>query len=250
MIAPLSGLVSSLGNYVLFMGKAVSTARSAVHLRREVFHQAVHLGFNALPVVMLASAFAGVVTTLQTAYQLQNTVLTEDAIGAIVVPTLLLELCALVPGLVMASRVGASIAAEIGTMRVSEQIDALEAMGLNSVSHLVLPRVLAGLLMFPAMYVASALVAVLAGGFAGEYMGFLSMDAFVRGARTYFLPFDAVYGMTKSLSFGFIITSIACWKGFNTRGGAQGVGIATTQAVVVSCVNILIADFIVAELLL
>lgn len=223
---------------------------SSFSMRNEVFKQAVHLGFNALPVVMLASAFAGIVTTLQAAYQLQNTLLTEDAIGSIVVPTLMLEMCALVPGLVLASRIGASVAAELGTMQVTEQIDALEGMGLNATSYLVLPRIYAGLIMFPAIYVASAVVAILAGGLAGDYMGYLPMEAFIRGARAYFLPFDAFYGMTKSLAFGFIITSVSCWKGFQTKGGAQGVGISTTQAVVVSCVNILIADYLVAEILL
>ena len=243
-------IVAPLGSYALFLKKAFSTMSSSFSMRNEVFKQAVRLGFNALPVVMLASAFAGIVTTLQAAYQLQNTLLTEDAIGSIVVPTLMLEMCALVPGLVLASRIGASVAAELGTMRVTEQIDALEGMGLNATSYLVLPRVYAGLIMFPAIYVASAVVAILAGGFAGDYMGYLPMEAFIRGARAYFLPFDAFYGMTKSLAFGFIITSVSCWKGFQTKGGAQGVGISTTQAVVVSCVNILIADYLVAEILL
>ncbi|MBO6575845.1 MAG: ABC transporter permease [Rhodothermales bacterium] len=213
-------------------------------------HQAVRVGFEALPVVMLASAFAGIVTTVQTAYQLQNVILSEDTVGAVVVPTLMLEMCALVPGLVMASRVGASIAAELGTMKVTDQIDALEAMGINSLGYLVIPRVLGAVLMFPALYVASTLVAVIAGGAAGSLLDYLPFEAYIRGARTYFLPFDAFYGMTKSLAFGVVITCIACWKGFSTTGGADGVGRSATEAVVTSCVNILIVDYILAELLL
>ena len=210
----------------------------------------VRIGVGSMPVVVLASAFAGIVTTIQTAYQLQFTIMSENAVGAIVGPTIMLELAALIPGLVLASRIGASIAAEVGTMKVTEQIDALEVMGLNSVGYLVLPRVIAGAIMFPPIYVASALVAFASGGFAAEVLGYLPFEAFVRGARAYFLPFDAFYGMTKMFSFGFLITSISCWKGFSTKGGADGVGKSTTSAVVVSCVNILVADYIVAELML
>lgn len=242
--------LQDIGHYTLFMLRAFSTTREALSNQRVVFKQMVRVGVESLPVVLMASIFVGVVTTLQTAYQLKNTILTEEAIGAVVVPTLMLEMAALIPGLVLASRVGASIAAELGTMKVTEQIDALEAMGLNSIAYLVLPRVLAGVVMFPSMYVASALVSILAGGYAGELMGYLSMESFILGARTYFLPFDAFYGLTKSMAFGYLITSISSWKGFHTSGGAQGVGIATTQAVVVSCVAILVADYVLAELLL
>ncbi len=210
----------------------------------------VRIGVESIPVIILASAFAGVVLTVQTAYQLQNTVLSEDSIGAAVIPTLMLEMAALVPALVLASRIGASIAAEIGTMKVTEQIDALEVMGVNSEGFIVLPRVMAATLMFPALYVVSVVVSVIAGGYSGEFLGYLSFEAFIRGGREFFKLFDAFYGMTKMLAFGFLITSIACWKGFSTDGGADGVGRSTTSAVVVSCVNILFADYILAELLL
>lgn len=243
-------MMESVGSYALFLGRAFSTIRESTRHRSEFFKQMVRVGVNALPVVMLASVFAGVVTTVQTAYQLESSILTESAIGAIVAPTLMLELCALVPALVMASRIGASIAAELGTMRVTEQIDALEAMGMNAVAYLVLPRVIAGALMFPSLYVASVLVATLGGAAAGEFLGYLSMEAFFRGAKDWFQPFDVFYGMTKSIAFGFVITSIACWKGFSTSGGADGVGRSATQAVVLSCVNILIADYILAEVML
>lgn len=243
-------LLESTGAYSLFMWQAVRSCREATVFKKSLLQQLVRIGVESIPVVVLASAFAGVVLTVQTAYLLENTLLTEDTIGSAVIPTLMLEMAALVPGLVLASRIGASIAAEIGTMRVTEQIDALESMGMNSVAYLVLPRVIAGTLMFPALYVASVLVSVLAGGYSGEFLGYLSFEAFVRGGREFFIPFDAFYGMTKMVAFGFLITSIACWKGFTTEGGADGVGRSATSAVVVSCVNILSADYILAELLL
>jgi len=243
-------LVESVGEYAIFIFKAVSSMRECNAYRKPIFVQMVRIGVDSLPVTMLASSFAGVVIMIQTAYQLDNVILTSDAIGAIVVPTLMLEMAALVPGLVLASRIGASITAEIGTMRVTEQIDALETMGMNSVSYLVLPRVMAGMIMFPFIYIAAAAISVYVGGVVGELMGFLPFEAYIMGARTYFHVFDLYYGMTKMLAFGFLITSIACWKGFTTTGGADGVGRSTTSSVVISCVNLLIADYLVAELLL
>lgn len=242
--------LEQIGNYGLFTYKAAAALPDTWRFRHQTVEQAVKIGFNALPVVMLASAFAGIVVTVQTAYQLQNVILSSDAVGSVVVPTLMLEMCALVPGLVMASRVGASIAAELGTMRVTEQIDALEAMGINSIGYLVLPRVGGAMLMFPALYVASTVIAVISGGVAGEYLDYLSFEAYIAGAKAWFLPFDAVYGMTKSLAFGVVITTVACWKGFSAKGGADGVGRSATEAVVTACVNILIVDYILAELLL
>jgi len=246
----LTSSIESVGSYGTFVLKAFTSLRDSPSFKQSLLEQMVRIGVESLPVVILASAFAGVVTTIQPADQLQCVILSEDAVGAVVGPTIMLELAALIPGLVLASRIGASMAAEIGTMKVTEQIDALEAMGMNSISYLVLPRVLAGAAMFPSLYVASALVAIVSGGLAGEFLGYLPFETFIRGAQTYFLPFDAFYGMTKMLSFGFLITSIACWKGFGTVGGADGVGKSTTSAVVVSCVNILVADYVVAELML
>lgn len=243
-------VLHGIGDYVLFMLKAISATRESLRHSHIIFLQMVRLGVNSTPVVMLASVFAGTVLTLQTAYQLDNTFLSADTIGAIVVPTLILEMAALTPGLVLASRIGASIAAELGTMKVTEQVDALEAMGLNSIAYLVIPRIAAGVVMFPCMYVASAMISIWAGAYAGETMGFLSMDSFFLGARTWFVPFDAYYGVTKSLAFGFVITSISCWKGLQASGGADGVGRAATEAVVLSCVNILVADYVMAEILL
>ena len=243
-------ILHGIGAYCLFMVKVVSATRESLRNTEIIFRQMVRLGVNSTPVVMLASVFAGTVLTLQTGYQLANTFLPADTLGAVVVPTLILEMAALTPGLVLASRIGASIAAELGTMKVTEQVDALEAMGLNSVAYLVIPRIAAGAAMFPCMYVASALLSVWAGAFSADFMGFSSMDTFLLGARTWFNPADAYYGLAKSAAFGFVITSISCWKGLHTRGGADGVGRAATEAVVLSCLNILIADFVLAEVLL
>jgi phospholipid/cholesterol/gamma-HCH transport system permease protein len=162
----------------------------------------------------------------------------------------MLELGVVVAGFILAGRVGARIAAELGTMRVSEQIDALEVMGLNSIGFLILPRVLAGVVMFPMLYVVSCIVGIGTGIFTGHVGGFLSAAEFLEGARQFFQLLDPVVGFIKSLVFGFIVTSVACYKGYYTRGGAVGVGDSTTQAAVLSCVFILVADLLVAMLLL
>ncbi|MEM6645010.1 MAG: ABC transporter permease [Bacteroidota bacterium] len=241
---------TQVGQYALLLAKAFQAIGEVKMYRENLLKQMVDIGVMALPVVMLASAFGGIVTTVQSAYQLDTTFYTESAIGAIVVPTIMLELAALMTGLVMAARLGARIAAEIGTMRVTEQIDALEAMGINATAYLVLPRVLAAVVMFPVLWIGACAVGVYAGGMAGDVMGLLPIERFIAGARVYFLPFDAFFGMLKTLVFGFIIASVACWKGFYTKAGAAGVGSSTTEAVVASCVAILIADYVIAVVLL
>jgi len=167
-----------------------------------------------------------------------------------VVPSMILELGAVVTGFILAGRVGARIAAELGTMRVTEQIDALEAMGLNSIGYLIVPRVIAGILMFPVLYIAACFVGIGGGMMVGHLGGFVPMGEFVDGAREFFQPFDPIFGIIKSLVFGFLITSISCFMGYYTKGGAEGVGRATTQAAVASCVFLLLADLILAATLL
>ncbi len=210
----------------------------------------VRIGVDSVPIVALAAAFSGAVTTVQTAYQLTSPLIPRTIIGSVVAPSMILELGAVVTGFILAGRVGARIAAELGTMRVTEQIDALEAMGLNSIGYLIIPRVVAGVIMFPVLYVIACAVGIGGGLFVAEIGGFLSSGEFIQGARNFFEPFDAWFGLLKSLTFGFLITAISCFKGYYTAGGAEGVGRSTTQAAVLSCVFILLADLVLASTLL
>jgi phospholipid/cholesterol/gamma-HCH transport system permease protein len=159
-------------------------------------------------------------------------------------------LAAVIGALVLAGKVGARISTELGTMRVSEQIDALESMGFNSVTFLVVPRVLSGILMFPVLYVVAAVMGISGGLLAGSLDGILPAAEFMQGAREFFFPEDVVFGVVKSFVFGFVITSISSFKGFYASGGAEGVGNATTQATVLSCIYVLLSDFMLAALLL
>jgi phospholipid/cholesterol/gamma-HCH transport system permease protein len=241
---------SALGRYTLLLFHAFRALREFGTYRKNLFDQMMRIGVESIPIVSLAAAFSGAVTTVQTAYQLVSPLIPKSIIGAIVVPSMILELGAVVTGFILAGRVGARIAAELGTMRVTEQIDALEAMGLNSIGYLILPRVLAGILMFPVLYVASCFIGIAGGILVGTMGDFVASGEFISGARQFFQPFDPVFGVIKSLVFGFAITSISCYKGYYTDGGAEGVGRSTTQAAVTSCVYLLVADLILAATLL
>ena len=244
------GPVTALGRYSLLLVHAFGSLRDFATYRKNLVAQMLHIGVESIPIVALAAAFSGAVTTVQTAYQLVSPFIPRSIIGSIVVPSMVLELGAVVTGFILAGRVGARIAAELGTMRVTEQIDALEAMGLNSIGFLIVPRVVAGVLMFPVLYIAACFVGIAGGILVGHVFGFVPAGEFMEGAREFFQPFDPVFGIIKSLVFGFTITSISCYKGYYTLGGAEGVGRSTTEAAVTSCVFLLVADLILAATLL
>ncbi len=212
--------------------------------------QMVRVGVDSLPIVALTAAFSGAVTTVQSAHQLVSPLIPLSVIGGVVVPSMVLELGVVTTALVLAGRVGARIAAELGTMRVTEQVDALEVMGLNSVAYLVVPRVLAGVIMFPVLYAVACFVGITGGLVAGELGGYIPALEFIEGGRQFFNASDVTFGLIKSLVAGFIITSVSCSKGYYTTGGAEGVGSSTTQAAVTSCVMVLLADYVLAILLL
>ncbi len=240
----------TLGQYTLLLAHAFSALGEFKTYRKNLFDQMVRIGIDSIPIVAMASAFSGAVMTVQTAYQLVSPFIPKTVIGAVVAPSMILELAVVVTGFILAGRVGARIAAELGTMRVTEQIDALEAMGLNSVSYLVVPRVLAGMIMVPVLYVVACFIGIASGILVANLGGFLSTGEFLQGARQFFKPFDPIFGVIKAFVFGFVITSISCYKGYFTQGGAEGVGRSTTQAAVLSCVYILVADLVLAVLLL
>ena len=240
----------SLGRYVLLLAQSVGALSEFSTYRKNLFEQMVRIGIESIPIVALAAAFSGAVTTVQTAYQLVSPFIPRSIIGSIVAPSLILELGAVVTGFILAGRVGARIAAELGTMRVTEQIDALEAMGLNSVGYLIMPRVLAGIVMFPVLYITACFVGIVGGLLVGDLGGFVPAGEFVAGARDFFRPFDGAFGLIKAVVFGFVITSISCFKGYYTSGGAEGVGRSTTEAAVTSCVFLLLADLVLAVTLL
>ncbi len=243
-------LFEELGQYCQLLYKTLLSSTEFRTYGNNFLSEMVKTGYDSLPIILLIGVFTGSVMTIQTAYQLQTSLIPKSTIGAIVTESTLIELAAVISSLVLAGRVGARMATELGTMRVSEQIDALESMGFNSVTYLVMPRLLAGIVMFPILYIFAATSGILGGVFSGALLGTLAPAEFMTGAQQYFYGSDVVFGLTKSLVFGFIIISVSCYKGYYATGGAEGVGKATTQATVLSCIYILFADLILASVLL
>jgi len=249
--APVQSGLQSAGRYVLLLYDAFGAPwRELRRYQADLFEQMMRLGVASLPIVMLASAFTGGVMTVQTVYQMRSPLIPPSTVGAIVGPSMILELTALVTAFILAGRVGARVAAELASMRVTEQIDALEVMGLSPEAYLVAPRVAAGALMFPLLYVAACAVGVGAGVAAAALSDAVTVADFLEGARTYFRVFDVAYGLLKALVFGFAITSVACYKGFHARSGAQEVGASATRAAVGGCVFVLATDLLLAATLL
>ena len=239
-----------IGQYLMLMVKMFRSIDSWHKYTSNIINQMIVIGSKSIPIVIITSFFSGMVTSVQGAYQMTTTLVPKWYIGGIVGESVILELAPMITGLVLAGRVGANIAAEIGTMRVTEQIDALETLSLDPVAYLIVPRVLAGLVMFPVLVI----IADFSGIFGGLVACLSTLDInsyqFVKGLKSWFNPWDAIFGLIKAVHFGFAITSIACYFGFYTTGGAQGVGKSTMNTVVASCVTIVILDYLLAEILL
>ena len=199
------------------------------------------LGVDSLPIGLLIAVFTGIVLALLASYSFTGAV-PLYFVGTLVEKTITLELAPVLTGLALAGRVGANIAAELGTMRVTEQVDALETLAYDPEAYLVVPRVVAGTIMFPLIVGVSMIVGLGAGWLASIGLLQLSSDEFLKGARLFFSAFDIEYGLVKAGSFGLAVTLIGCYKGLRARGGAEGVGQAATQAVVYSAVMILVLD--------
>lgn len=211
--------------------------------------QMARLGVQSLPIALFIAAFTGIVMALQASYTFTGAV-PLYFIGALVQKTIILELGPVLTGLALAGRVGANIAAEIGTMKVTEQVDALETLAYDPFSYLVVPRVIAGVVMFPVVVACANAIGIFAAWGTALYLLDMSTPEFVRGLRLFFVPFDVQFSLIKAASFGLAVTSIGAFYGFQTRGGAQGVGAATTQAVVTSAMMILVLDAFWAATLL
>src|SRR6266550_3332631 len=208
-----------------------------------------HAGRFSLFIVLLVAGFAGAVTSLQTGYQFTGALPLYYA-GAVISESMILELGPVLTALILAGRIGARYAAELGTMRVTEQIDALESLGRSPVSHLLIPRVVAGLLVIPALTMFANATGIVVGYLTAKGSLGLTYGDFEYGARYFFRPLDLWYSAIKSVCFAGALTTIPCYLGFNTQQGAEGVGRATTQAVVSASVAILMLDAVITKLLL
>jgi phospholipid/cholesterol/gamma-HCH transport system permease protein len=233
--------IQSIGAGARFVGDVGAGLRDARVVARESIVQARRLGVDSLPIAMFIAIFTGIVLALLASYSFTGAV-PLYFVGTLVEKTITLELAPVLTGLVLAGRVGASIAAEVGTMRVTEQIDALETLRYDPLSFLVAPRVIAGLAMFPVIVAVAMIVGSGAAWAASISLLHLSPAEFAKGFRLYFETFDVRYGLVKSSSFGLAVTMIGSVRGLAAEGGATGVGRAATSAVVYSAVAILSLD--------
>jgi len=246
---PTIAFFEHLGKYSQLVWWALRNIRNVRESAGNVTSQLVQIGADSIPIVIFVSTFLGMVTSVQSAYQLYAWI-PRSVVGALVIKSVLLELTPLVSALILAGKVGATITAELGSMRVTEQVDALEAMGYDSISFLVTPRVLSGIIMFPILVVFGDLLAVLGGLFGAVVVAHISPSAFIDGLKSSFAVWDAVFGLIKATFFGYTITSIACYQGYFVRGGSAGVGKATMNTVVWTCLAVVALDFLLASILL
>ncbi|MGI9628394.1 MAG: MlaE family ABC transporter permease [Longimicrobiales bacterium] len=211
--------------------------------------QLAKIGVASVPIALFIATFTGVVMSLQASYTLTGSI-PLYFVGTLVGKTMILELGPVLTGLTLAGRVGANISAELGTMRVTEQVDALETLAYDPVAYLVVPRVLAGILMFPIIVILSIASGVGAGWLTALQLLDMSSAEFVKGLRLFFEPWDVWFAVIKSLSFGATVTGVGCFFGFHTSGGAEGVGRSTTRTVVFSSMIIVFLDAFWAATLL
>ena len=217
---------------------------------KEFIEQCNDIGIRSLPIVLSISLFLGMVMILQFFYQFVSPFIHMTVLASLVRDTAILELCPMIVCVVLAGVIGSKIASELGNMRVTEQIDALEIMGVNTKSYLILPKVFAAMVMIPSLIVISISVCIFGGYFAGVYAHILTHEQFTSGVSSGFLPYNLFFALVKSFVFSVIITVIPAFFGYYVKGSALEIGKASTAAVVVSCVMILISDYVLSVLML
>ncbi len=243
-------MLESVGKFTLFMRQVFSRPE-----KRNVFFDSIvkeihKLGINSIGIVAIISLFMGAVITLQTAYNLVNPLLPDYLVGYTTRESMILEFSSTIVALILAGKVGSNIASEIGSMRVTEQIDALDIMGVNSASFLVLPKIIASVFINPFLYIISVFIGIMGGFFAGYITGTVAPADFIEGLHYSFVPYYITYSLVKTEFFAFIITAIPSFYGYYVQGGALEVGRASTKAVVNSSILILLTNVILTQLLL
>lgn len=238
------------GRYLLMIKGMFTKPENWRMYWKELMKQCSDIGIGSLGIVVIVALFIGAVSTLQTAYQLVSNLIPKSTIAQIVRDTVILEFAPTITCIVLAGVVGSKIASELGNMRVSEQIDALEIMGINTKAYLIMPKILAAFLMIPVLVVIAGVLGIWGGRMAGILSGILSPEEFEEGLLGGFQPFNVTFALSKAYTFAFIISSIPAYFGYFVQGGALEIGKASTTAVVTSCIMILFADYILAALLL
>jgi phospholipid/cholesterol/gamma-HCH transport system permease protein len=243
-------IISDIGRYLLMLKGMFSRPENGKMYWKEFMHQCSDIGVGSLGIVAIISVFIGAVSTVQTAYQLITPLIPKSTIAVIVRDTVILEFAPTLTCIVLAGVVGSKIASELGNMRVSEQIDALEIMGINTKTYLVMPKIAAGLLTIPMLIAIAMALGIWGGRLAASMANIVGPEEFDKGLHEGFLPYNVFFALAKSYTFAFIICSIPAFFGFYVKGGSLEIGRASTKAVVISCIMILFADYVLSALLL
>ncbi|MCT4622868.1 MAG: ABC transporter permease [Schleiferiaceae bacterium] len=239
-----------MGSYFLLMIRVFRKPERWRLYLKSFWREIEELGVDSLGIVAIISIFVGAVVTIQTALNLEDPLIPDYYIAIATRESIVLEFSPTMVSLILAGKVGSNIASTIGTMRVTEQIDALEVMGVNSASFLILPKIIACVLFNPFLIIISIFLGLYGGYLAGDFAGFISHHEFVYGLQLGFVPFYIAYAVIKTVAFAFLITSISSYYGYNVKGGALEVGRSSTLAVVNSSIAIIVANYIITDVML
>lgn len=242
--------LQTIGQYALLMQRVFTRPQKRSIFWKHLFVEFQHLGLESLGIVAIISVFMGAVVAIQTAFNIDSPLIPLSMVGFTTVQSVILEFSPTVISLILAGKVGSRIASEIGTMRVTEQIDALEIMGVNSANYLIFPKVIACLLINPVLITFSMWLGVLGGWIAMEASSLVTTTDYLYGIRYDFDPYIVFYALIKTVFFAFIIATVAGFYGYVTEGGALEVGQASTKAVVYSSILIILFNLILTQILL
>jgi phospholipid/cholesterol/gamma-HCH transport system permease protein len=247
--APVMRFLDSLGGHLMLVGRALSWLPRRPFRFANYLEAGEYIGFGSLPIVLLVGAFTGMVMSLQSVYAFRQFGL-ESFAGGTTGKALSIELGPVLTSLMLAGRAGAGIATELGTMRISEQIDALESMAVNPVQYLVLPRLIAAMIVMPILALLFFIVGMGGAWLVAVVLEHVDQGQWIANLRDIVAPIDVIQGLIKSVFFGFLVALIGCYQGFNATGGGRGVGMGTTRAVVFASVSTLVVDFFLTDILL
>lgn len=240
----------NIGKYILMLKDVFTRPNKWRVFFERLLEELNGIGINSLPIVALMSTFIGGVIALQTASNMSSPLLPAYTVGYITQSSTILEFSPTIISLILAGKIGSNVASEIGTMRVTEQIDALEIMGVNSLNFLVLPKITAAIMFFPILVIFSMALSMFGGWLSLVLSNLSTTEEYLLGLRAFFDPFHIKYALTKTVVFGFLIVSVSSYYGYYVKGGSLDVGRASTQAVVSSSVTILIANFLLTQMIL
>ena len=243
-------LLQNVGKFSRFIALVITKPEKGKSFFEQIIREIHKLGINSIGIVAIISLFMGAVITLQTAYNMVNPLLPDYLVGYTTRESMILEFSSTIVGLILAGKVGSNIASEIGSMRVTEQIDALEIMGINSANHLVLPKIIAAVFINPFLYILSVFIGIVGGLLSGYLSGTVNITDYIEGVQFAFIPYYITYSLIKTVVFAFIITAIPSYYGYYVKGGSLEVGKASTKAVVNSSILILLANVVLTQLLL